>query len=85
MLAFDFSERKIAAAEFVDRYMEQWRQERDSGELLADSSELSEILSSTFCLADLFNADASREDYEFDEDRLRVEIDKLLKGADSRS
>lgn len=64
---------------FVDRFISEWKRERDSGKVLSDPPKLSEALSSIFCLADMFNANDDRESYEFDEPRLRLEIGKILK------
>lgn len=70
---------KSDAEVFVDSFIALWKQERDSGELHADSSQVSEALSSIFCLADMFNPDPERDEYELDESQLRIEIGKLLK------
>ena len=67
---------------FVSDFIEQWKRERDSGESRLDSPKVSEILSSIFCLTDLFNPDDDRESYELDEDKLRNEIRKLMEQAD---
>ena len=66
--------------EFVDAYADQWRAERDSDELLSDDPIISEKLSSFFCLVDLYNPDEDRDDYEYDEERLRSEIQKVFDG-----
>lgn len=65
---------------FVDAYADQWRAERDSDELLADDPIASEKLSSFFCLVDLYNPDDDRDDYEYDEERLRLEMQKVFDG-----
>ncbi|MCO4857949.1 colicin immunity domain-containing protein [Herbaspirillum sp. WGmk3] len=67
---------------FVSDFIEQWKRERDSGESRLDSPKVSEVLSSIFCLTDLFNPDDDRESYELDEDKLRNEIRKLMEQAD---
>lgn len=63
---------------FCDQYIHHWKDERDKGELLLDDAKTSEALSSIFCLADLFNPDKSRDEYELDERNLRSEILKVL-------
>ena len=63
---------------FVDNYVDDWRAERDSDDLLADDPIRSEKLSSIFCIVDLYNPDDDRELYEFDETRLREEVQKLF-------
>lgn len=67
---------------FVSDFIEQWKRERDSGESRLDSPKVSEVISSIFCLTDLFNPDDDRESYELDEDKLRNEIRKLMEQAD---
>lgn len=70
----------IPINEFVEKYIDGWRAERDSGELLADNPTTSEKLSSIFCVVDLYNPDEDREEYEFDEAGLRAVIQKLIEG-----
>lgn len=66
---------------FVDEFISQWKRERDSKIFLSDAPHLSEALSSIFCLADMFNPSDDRESYEFDEPKLRFEIEKVLRTA----
>lgn len=73
-----FLAKKISADEFADSYMSKWKCERDSNLLQNDEDNLSELLSSTFCLSDMYNPDDDREEYEFNEDQLRDEINKLV-------
>jgi len=73
-----FLEKEISANEFADNYMSQWKQERDQHTLAKDEDNLSELLSSTFCAADMYNSDEDREEYEFNEDELRSELNKLM-------
>lgn len=65
---------------FVDQYIDHWRAERDSGEMLADDPVTSEKLSSIFCAVDMYAPEEDRLEYEYDEAQLRVEIRKLLEG-----
>ena len=74
----DFLVTESNAEIFADEFMKRWRKEGNSGLLLADNPRLSEILSSTFCLSDMFNPEADRESYELDEHQLRIEIRKLI-------
>ncbi len=67
------------AGTFVDEFISQWKQERDNGTSLSDAHQISEALSSIFCLADMFNPNDDREDYELDESKLRLEIEKVLR------
>ena len=67
---------------FVNEFIEQWKRERDNGESQLDSPEMSKVLSSIFCLADLFNLDAARESYELDEEKFKSEIGKLMEQED---
>ncbi|CNG66241.1 colicin immunity domain-containing protein [Yersinia intermedia] len=74
----NFMSGKITANEFADNYMFKWKQERDNNLLGKDEDPLSELLSSVFCLADMYNPDDDREEYEFNEIQLRDEINKLI-------
>lgn len=67
--------------DFVEQFILQWKAERDSGLYKADPANLSELLSTIFCLADLFNAADDREDYELDDENLRLRILALLKAG----
>ncbi len=75
-----FLREEIPVAEFVDAYVDAWRAERDSGEILKDDPITSEKLSSIFCVVDMYNPDDDREEYEFDEARRRKETQKNLDG-----
>lgn len=77
-LAKSFSTERLTAEEFSNSYMELWKFERDSNLLQEDADNLNECLSSIFCLADLFNPEADREEYELDEDQLRVKVIELI-------
>lgn len=46
--------------------------------LINDDEHTSSILSSVFCLADLYNNDTGREEYEMDELQLRTEVARLV-------
>lgn len=72
-----FIERKIKADEFAGCYMSKQRYERDSDLLSKDENHLSVLLSNIFCLADMYNPDEDRKEYEFNEDPLRDQIEKL--------
>lgn len=80
MLRFceSFVRERLSADEFAPAYMELWRLERDSDEVLLDDFKVSECLSSIFCLADLYNPEADRVDYEFDEPGLRCKVADLI-------
>jgi len=63
---------------FTDQYRKQWKQERDNGTLQQDSPKMSEQLSSIFCIIDMYNPDTDREDYKYDEPRMRSELSSLV-------
>ncbi|WP_035061207.1 colicin immunity domain-containing protein [Andreprevotia chitinilytica] len=67
--------------EFVDNYAGRWKKERDNGLGGQDNETLSEVLSTIFCLADLFNPEEDREDYEIDEAELRKKMEEVLSEA----
>lgn len=73
-----FLAKDIPASSFADSYMMKWKNERDNKLLGKDEGNLSELLSSVFCVADMYNSDDDREEYEFDDDQLRKEINKLM-------
>lgn len=73
-LAKSFTEEKLSAEQFSNSYMEIWKFERDSNLLQKDDSSLSECLSTIFCLADLYNPEINRDEYELDEKQLRVKV-----------
>ncbi|MDI3359366.1 colicin immunity domain-containing protein [Lelliottia sp. V89_10] len=73
-----FISRDITADNFADSYMMKWKAERDSNLLVQDDENLSELLSSVFCLSDMYNPDDDREEYEFSDEQLWDEISKLM-------
>ncbi len=77
-IATRFVEGKVSAADFANDYITKWKSERDNGRLLQDPPEVSEALSSIYCFADLYNSEPDREEYEFDEERLRQKIKSVL-------
>lgn len=72
---------RLNTTTFVDAYMELWKIERNTNLGLNDDKILSEVLSSIFCIVDLYNHDEDKEEYEFDDGELfqliKVEITKL--------
>jgi hypothetical protein len=82
-LARAFVSNSIEPAVFAEEFIAKWKQERDSGLSFSDPPVLSEALSSIFCMSDMFNADSDREDYEFDEYRLRREVDRVIRSMNS--
>ncbi|MEK6747632.1 MAG: colicin immunity domain-containing protein [Pseudomonadota bacterium] len=74
-----FADGKLSADEFANSYLELWKIERDKCLLTKDSGSLSECLSSIFCLADLYNPNFVRNEYEIDDVQLRTEVSKLIK------
>ena len=81
-LLYEFAKRFAAGAvpaeEFADPFMEWWKRERDTSTSLVDPDDVSERLSSIFCLADLYNPTADRKEYELDEDGLRGAVSEIL-------
>lgn len=74
----EFIRNKITAAEFSDEYITRWKAERDNNILGKDAEDLSELLSSAFCLADMYNPDDDREEYELNDEQLRERINELV-------
>lgn len=78
-----FTRGRLSADIFSDAYIELWKIERDKGISIRDDANLSEILSSIFCVADMYcGDDASRRDYELDSIGLRREVENLLSRFD---
>lgn len=74
----NFIESKENPKNFVDFYIRSWKVERDKGLLGADTPEISEALSTIFCLADMYNPDQDRAEYELDDKSLRSAIKEAL-------
>lgn len=68
VIAQDFANRKMFVDEFVDEFIKQRRMEGQDGTGLKDSLQPGEALSTIFCLADLYNPDSDRKEYELDEE-----------------
>jgi len=68
----------VNTQEFVEKFFTQWRYERDNKELAKDSPKVSKVLSSIFCLIDLYNPEEDREDYELNEKMLKEKIKEVL-------
>ena len=77
--ARSFVESKINADKFSDSYILMRKEERDSNRLSIDGKEVDEASSGIFCLADCYNPEPDRENYEFDEIGLREEVKTTLK------
>ncbi|MEE4692201.1 colicin immunity domain-containing protein [Pseudomonas alliivorans] len=69
---------RLTPESFSEAYIELWKIERDKNLLQLDEPSLSECLSSIFCVADMYESDESREDYELDGEMLRSEVARLL-------
>ena len=76
--AKSFAAGGLPAEEFADPFMERWKQERDASTSLGDLDDVSERLSSIFCLADLYNPRADRKEYELNEEDLRGAVSTVL-------
>ena len=76
--AQQFVDGRMGADPFVEGFIESWKQERDCGVLQQDSPDLSETLSTIFCLADLYCPDATRREYELDAISLRQRVSDLM-------
>ncbi len=73
-----FINERLSAEVFANAFMELWKIERDTGIAKEDSPCLSDCLSSIFCLADMYNPNSDREEYELDEDMLRDRVYQLI-------
>lgn len=79
-LAKSFVSERLSADQFSDAYIEIWKFEGAMGLLQEDEIKLNECLSSIFCLADLYNSEPDRDEYELDEEQLRVRVSELISG-----
>ncbi|CAI0773498.1 Microcin-D immunity protein [Serratia entomophila] len=77
-LAKEFVSSSIDANKFADPYISMWKAERDMGKLSIDGKDVDEASSTIFCLADCYNPDSDRENYELDEAGLRKEVKATL-------
>lgn len=78
--AKSFAVGRLSAVVFSEAYIELWKIERNKGLLLADTSALSEYLSSIFCAADMYCGDDElREEYELNDEQLRSEVCRILR------
>ena len=80
----NFISGKIAANDFANNYMCKWKQERDSNLLKNDEGKLSELLSSVFCVADMYNPSEDRDEYEFNDVKLLNEVNKLVSAYEDK-
>lgn len=69
---------RIDTHTFANGYLELWKIERDSKTPLNDSDRLSEILSSIFCIVDLYNPEQDKEEYELDSKQLCIKVQSEL-------
>ncbi|QDQ86693.1 colicin immunity protein [Alcaligenaceae bacterium SJ-26] len=72
---------RISADIFSEAYMELWKIERDNCFLNKDGKILSESLFSIFCLADMYNGEDDKEDYEFDADLLLRKVGEIISNS----
>ncbi|WP_082107367.1 colicin immunity domain-containing protein [Chromobacterium vaccinii] len=77
VLVRDFLNGNLDAISFVEEFSKQWKVERDQGKLLEYDDATNEFFSSVFCLADIFNPDDIREEYELDSNGLLVGVREL--------
>lgn len=76
--AKSFSSGRLSAAVFADAYIELWRIERDNENVLKYDAAISEGLSTIFCLADLYNPEDDREEYELDDEQLQEQVLQII-------
>lgn len=76
--AESFVNERLTADIFADAYMELWKIERDLGLVAQDTGMLSQVNSTIFLMADLYNPESERDDYEFDEEELRLNVKQEL-------
>jgi len=77
-LAKSFRNERLTADEFANAYMGLWKYERDNALLAKDGEMIGECLDNIFCIADLYNPQHDRDEFELDEVELRDKIDQLI-------
>lgn len=75
----DFLLDRIDATTFVDRYFEYRRENQNSREASIQLPIESDVHGTVFCLADLYNPDKEKKEYELDSLQLKAEIEKWLR------
>ncbi|NBM96098.1 colicin immunity protein [Proteus penneri] len=85
LLAFtkSYAEGRIKPETFSEAYIELYRLERDYDLLLKDNNKLSECLSSIFCIADLYNPNLDKEEYELNDEELLIQVNAELEKLNS--
>ena len=80
MLKFaqSFVNERLTADVFADAYMELWRIERDNHIILQDEAQLSECLSTIFCLSDMYYPIEKRAPGDLDEEQLRIKVSEEI-------
>lgn len=76
--AKSFVHGRLSARVFSEAYVELWKIERDQGFPALDGPLVDECLSSIFCASDMYSPLDSRKDYEFNEEKLALEVSRLL-------
>ena len=77
-----FVNSRLSADDFANAYLELWRIEREREVWKHKEYDLGGVLASIFCVADLYNPDDDKEDYEFNDDQLKHKVIELLKEHD---
>ncbi|MDF7675801.1 colicin immunity domain-containing protein [Neisseriaceae bacterium ESL0693] len=73
-----FINERISTEVFVDAYIDLYQIERDNNLLIKDKDDVSECLSTIFCLVDLYNPNSDKEDYELNAKELSEKIKQEL-------
>lgn len=78
-MAKAFVNRQVSAATFADQYIELW-DAMSAHDLTSEGVSSDRASSDIYMLADLYNPNSGREEYELDESQLREKItDTLIK------
>ena len=73
-----FINERISTEVFVDAYIDLYQIERDNNLLIKDKDDVSECLSTIFCLVDLYNPNSDKEYYELNAKELSEKIKQEL-------
>ncbi|OBX77154.1 colicin immunity domain-containing protein [Moraxella atlantae] len=75
----------IDASCFVEAYIQLWKIENKLGISVKDEEQLNLFLASIFYIADLYNPDSDKLDYEFNDEQLFEKVTSELLSYDKKS
>lgn len=80
--AKSFIDERVGANVFSVAFIELWKIEGAHDICALDEPGLSSCLSSIFCVADLYNPEITRAEYEVNEEELRVKVSEFIRNME---